>query len=341
MRLRRAAGLATGALLIATLLVMIMLFIAACGTARSTAPHLSPGRGAAERVELASTLRGGPVKPPAKGTLFGAYVGPKPADHASRLRAVARFERTIGRKLDVVHTYRNWGDSFGTGGDRDLLRTGATLLYSWAGTDPRRVTAGRYDAMIARSAKQIKAMKRPILLEWRWEMDRPNLRSQVHSAAAFVSAWKHLHGIFDRQHVSNASWVWCPSADGFSKEEGRRALPFYPGDAQVDWLCADAYPHRNMRRSFQETVTPFLAWARQHPKPIIIGEYGVPSVYGSTLRGTWLRAATRFIKAHPQIKAACYYESDPHKDVGNYSISNDRKALAAFRAMGRDRHFNP
>jgi hypothetical protein len=39
--------------------------------------------------------------------------------------------------------------------------------------------------------------------------------------------------------VQNAAWVWCPTANGFADGQ---AAAFYPGNNEVDWICADAYP---------------------------------------------------------------------------------------------------
>src|SRR4029450_4449018 len=79
-------------------------------------------------------------------------------------------------------------------------------------------------------ARRIRALRRPILLRFRWEMDRPNLRATMWSAEDFVAAWRHVRRIFAQERVRNVSWVWCPTAEGFERGE---APDFYPGDADV------------------------------------------------------------------------------------------------------------
>ena len=79
--------------------------------------------------------------------------------------------------------------------------------------------------MIRKHADDIRAMGRPIMLEWRWEMDRPNLRAEVWSGADYVAAWKHIRQIFAEEGVTNASWVWCPTSDGFANGTGAGLLP--------------------------------------------------------------------------------------------------------------------
>jgi hypothetical protein len=300
------------------------------------------GRDSGPRPEPIATrtgpLAGGPVRPPAHGALLGAYAEPEPITQPGRIEAVDTLQRRLGRPLAVVHTYRTWTDEFGTDSDRAFLASGATLLYSWNGTDTRAIAAGRYDRLIAARADAIRAMRRPILLEWRWEADRPNLRYLMHSGADYVAAWRHIRAVFAAHHVTNASWVWCPTADGFGP--GGDARSFYPGDSQVDWLCVDAYPGPTVR-PLSTVLAPFLRWAWHRDKPIIIGEYGVPKSYGSRTRAAWLRGATAEFTANPQIRAACYYDSDPDQPSERYALGDDPAALAAFTAMARDPYFDP
>jgi hypothetical protein len=285
-------------------------------------------------------LGGGAVVAPTGGAYLGAWVRPVPGTQAGRVASVTTLQGQLGRSLDIVHTYRKWADPAVTESDRQFAAGGAILLYSWAGTDTRAIAAGRYDAQVRARAAAIRALGTPVLLEWRWEMDRPNLAGEVGGPAGYVAAWKHLRALFVAAGATNASWVWCPTADGFAG--GGDAASYYPGDSEVDWLCADAYPGRQ-HRSFAAVVTPFLRWAAGHAKPVLIGEYGAPDSWGSAARADWLRAATATIKAHPQIRAACYYDSDPVRDhpVEDYALEDDPAALSAFTAMARDPYFNP
>ncbi len=311
------------------IMVLLIAILAGCG---QSADRPLPVR--------SGPLGGGAVAAPSGGAYLGAWVRPVPGTQAGRVASVTTLQGQLGRPLDIVHTYRKWADPAVTESDRQFVAGGAILLYSWAGTDTRAIAAGRYDAQVLARAAAIRALGRPVLLEWRWEMDRPNLAGEVGDPAAYIAAWKHLRALFTAAGATNASWVWCPTADGFAG--GGDAAKYYPGDSEVDWLCADAYPGRQ-HRSFAAVVAPFLRWAAGHAKPVLIGEYGAPDSWGSAARADWLRAATATIKAHPQIRAACYYDSDPVRDhpVENYGLEDDPAALSAFTAMARDPYFNP
>jgi hypothetical protein len=278
--------------------------------------------------------------PPATGAYLGAAVGPAVFTQVNEINAVDALQQQLGRKLSIVHTYLKWQAPFPTLSDRTFLNQGSTLLISWAGTATQQINSGADDSWIRTRADQIKALGKPVFLEWRWEMDRPNLRSQEVSGADFVKAWDHIRAIFASAGVHNAAWVWCPTARGFADGQ---APAFYPGDREVDWICADAYPGFGGYTSFASTATPFLSWASHHDKPVMIGEFGVPQSYSPQQRAQWLHAAGQVVLANHQIKALLYFDSDPagQGPAGRYSLSGDTAALATFRSLAKQPYFNP
>jgi Glycosyl hydrolase family 26 len=278
--------------------------------------------------------------PPASGAYFGAWVGPDVFTQANEIHAVQQLQNQLGRKLAIVHTYLKWQAPFPTPSALTFLSQGSMLLISWAGTDTGQVASGADDGWIRTRARQIKALGKPVFLEWRWEMDRPNLRSQVHSGAEYVAAWDHIRAVFAQVGVQNAAWVWCPTANGFADGQ---AAAFYPGNSEVDWICADAYPAYGSTASFASTVTAFLGWASHYPKPVMIGEFGVPESDGASQRAQWLRAARQVVQADPQIKALLYFDANPagQGPQGSYSLAGDAAAMSAFRAIAAQPYFNP
>jgi hypothetical protein len=299
------------------------------GSVSSPAPQ--PGTGA--NPSTAPT-------PPSTGAYLGAWVGTASVfTQVGEIDAVNTLQQKIGRKLDIVHSYLKWQAPFPTPSDLAFVRQGSTLLISWAGTDTQQIASGADDSWLRTRAQQIKALGKPVFLEWRWEMDRPNLRSEVHSGADFVKAWDHIRAIFAAAGVRNAAWVWCPTAKGFSDGQ---AAAFYPGNNEVDWICADAYPYGSVT-TFAATVNPFLSWASHDRKPVMIGEFGVPQSYSAPRRAQWLRAAQKVVLGDRQIKALLYFDADPAGRTlqGSYSLGDDGAALLAFRSIARLPYFNP
>lgn len=289
----------------------------------------------------AAVFQGGTVNPamapipPARGAYFGARVRPLAYTQSAEIAAVHNLQARIGRRLDIVHVFHMWQDPFPDSSDLAFLRQGSMLLLSWSGTDTLAVASGKYDSLIRQRALAIKAVRKRIFLEWRWEMDRPGLKAQIHSPAAYIAAWDHIRSIFAQEQVDNVAWVWCPTAKGFATGT---AAAYYPGDNEVNWICADAYPGPGPYRSFASVVQPFLDWASHHRKPIMIGEYGVPDTYGPQQRAQWLWGAARTVQDNAQIKALVYFDANAKHA---YALQAGSPALQAFRGIAHAPYFNP
>jgi hypothetical protein len=254
----------------------------------------------------------------------------------ARISAVETFERALGRQLDIVQTYHKWEDLFPTSFDRYVAARGDILLLSWAGTKPSEIVDGRYDSMIRRRAEALKSLGTTVLLRWRWEMNRPNLRSEIPSPSGYVEAWKHIRAIFDDVETDNVDWVWCPSANGFEDTDGAQ---YYPGDDQVDWLCADAYT-LYPNEPLEDVLAPFLAWAKSHADlPVVIGEFGTHQGKPGA-RAAWLDDAMSYLRRSRQVKAVVFFESTI-SPAGRYDISEEPSALAAMRKWGQTSWLNP
>jgi hypothetical protein len=325
------------------LLGVLVLALAGCSVHRRSKPEPTPSpdltKSPAAIAVHPGPFQAGPFKPPKTGAYVGAWIKPDALTHAGRLEAVDGLEKDLGRKLTILNTYRRFDQMVGTDSDKEFLAQGATLLVSWATGDNRSIVDGEHDRLIRRQARAIRRVHEPVLLRMRWEMDRPNLRAEMWSGADYIAAWKHVRAIFAQERANNVSWVFCPTAEGFQRGE---AAAFYPGDDQVDWTCVDVYAG-TVFQPIGQLMGPFLQWAAQHPKPIIIGEFGVAKAWGSAGRAAWLADAERPFKANTQIKAIAYFESDPAGNGPNqqFQLTGDKLAFKAFAALTRDKYFNP
>ena len=333
---RRALGAILGA-------TLVLATVAGVIAGRRQDPQLTAGRPApsssASTPSVAPTPGTKAPVPPAEGAWIGAWVKPEVATPEGRLAAVADFESQLGRPLDVAHVYHRWEDEFPSSDDRALAADGKTVLLSWAGTDTRQIQLGLYDDLIRERARDLKRWGAPVLLEWRWEMDRPNLQAEIWSPEDYIAAWKHIRAIYQQEQVQNVGWVWCPLAAGFGPG---RAQPYYPGDDQVDWLCADTYPGPTVQ-PFAEAVGPFLEWARGRPHPILIGEFGMRESLGEVTRQEWLTATGEFVKTQPQIKGLVYFDSDRTEsptDSYDMSLRNAPGSMAVFSRIAREPYFS-
>lgn len=276
---------------------------------------------------------------PATGAYLGAYVQSTGDGQQGEITAVETFEHELGGSFAVVHVYHRWGSMFPTSEDKYFVDHGKVLFLTWGGSpNTLAIVAGEDDAMIRATAEAVKALGHPILIEFRHEMDRPNLQGTIHGPANYIAAWDHIRAIFKAVGATNVGWVWCPTGYGF---QVGRAQAFYPGDKEVDWVCADVYSP-SPSRSLGEEASAFLKWASHHDKPAIIGEFGTggnPSKWAA-----WLAAAGKLAEADRQIKALVYFDADNADNNGQtyaYRLPDHSKALSAFAGLLRQPFFHP
>lgn len=302
----------------------------------------TPGAGAMPTGSLGSArqLRGTNLSlVPARGAYLGAYVQPASYTQRGVITAVQSFEHSVGHSIDLVHVYDQWNKPFPAAVDSYVVHSGKVLLLTWGGSpDTRAIIAGRDDAMIRAQAESVKSLRRPILLEFRHEMDRPNLQWTIHGPADYIAAWDHIRAIFTSVGATNVSWVWCPTGYGF---QVGRAEAFYPGNSEVDWVCADIYAD-STAQSLSAAALPFLSWARQTGKPVIIGEFAVKGQSGGW--SSWLAAAARLAESDRQIKAMAYFDGNGTDSNGHpfsYWLGAHPPALAAFGRLLARSFFRP
>jgi len=276
---------------------------------------------------LRSSVQNGPLERLDVPFRFGAYVDPPVYTDDSRIESFEAFEAKLGRKLDLYHSYHPWLQEFPSTADRYFADRGTTLLLSWAGTDTLDIVSGRYDEMIRSRARGLHELGTPVILQWRWEMNRRNLASEIHSPGDYVAAWRHLHDVFEQEGVDNVEWAWCPLSDAVADLD---YSAYYPGDDWVDWIGANGYA-RSPTQTFAQVFDSFFTWAEAVDKPILIGEFARPTDMGSadSLR-RWLEGARRTIAEHPSIKAVAYFES-ARGSTGKYDLIDVPGALGALR----------
>jgi hypothetical protein len=285
-------------------------------------PNLPPG----QPGPFKTTGRGPSV--PKSGAWFGAFAGSTDQTVNGKVAAIDQFQSAIGRQLAIVHSFHPWGSDFPSEFDKAIAANGQLDLVSWSGTNAKSIMTGAYDSQIRSFAEAVRAFDRPILLRFRWEMDRPNLALTVGSPADYIAAWKHVRQIFTDVGATNAGWVWCPTSNAFANGT---ADSYYPGDDQVDWICTDVYPN-DSTLSFAAIMAPVLKFASAHPRPLIIGELGVETDTPSD--STWLANVAPVLATQPQIKAVVYFSNaTTTKPFYDTTIGSSQARLAAFQAM--------
>ena len=278
---------------------------------------------------------------PAKGAWFGAYVNEnKSGTSAGRENQVTTLESEIGRKLDIDHHYHTWGDQIAGTLETWDIQNSRIPMISWRAPLVTTITSGSQDAYILSQAEQVAALHTEVLLRWGWEMDNGSNQSWAVSSAAYIAAWQHIHNLFVTAGATNAQWVWCPQAIGFSGKN--LAASYYPGDGYVDWIGADGYNWApgvagQPWRSFDWIFTSFYNWSAAKAKPLLVGETGVQEDLAGQKAQWFADARTTMETVMPAIRAFVYFDAMPQSY--NWQVTSSLTGLAAYTAMGADTYF--
>ena len=121
---------------------------------------------------------------------------------------------------------------------------------------------------------------------------------------------------------TRSSGAWARPTCAGSGARTVQALPsgtaqaYYPGNAYVDWICADGYnwapelPGASWR-SFQEIFAPFYRWGRSTGKPMVIGEFGTVEGAPGAKAAWFAQADARHPHAVPRDPGGCVLRVRP------------------------------
>src|SRR5581483_4152438 len=226
---------------------------------------------------------------PSHGALMGVHSSDstqmKPED-----QGIVKLEQALGRTMDINNHYHGGWDDIAKRGlswlEKWDVENGRIPLVGWGCYDSNKIISGAEDDVIRATAQKMKAFGHEFFMRYCWEMDGSRKQGTVKGPKQFNEAWRHMYRIFQEEGATNVIWTWTANAAGFKdKRKYTNNEPpapyFYPGDEYVDWIASDGYnwgvSKRNQGdrwRQALEIFDEFMVFARSHPKPIMIGEYG-------------------------------------------------------------------
>jgi hypothetical protein len=299
----------------------------------------------AHPAERAAALNAAPLVPPS-GTMWGAWVAPVAGQTGAQ--AVAAFESTIGRRLDVVHQYHAWDDawpdstesSWADGGrvifGDASVRTRSGSVLTWS-----QIANGSQDSVIDAMAARFKAFGRLLFFSFDEEPEnRYHANPGTYTLASFTAAYQRIHSRFASAGVQNVVWVWNVTGD--PGDESLYTGGLYPGDGYVDWIGWDPYNwntcvHNYGWRTFDQIVAPFYDWlagghlsAASADKPYMLAEYGTVEG-GSGAKGQWFLDEASTLPSRSRIKAVVYFNEN--RDC-NWSITTSSSSVSGFSSAG-------
>ncbi len=308
--------------------VAVLLIAGSIGVARSLAekPRRAAGQG---------------VAPPRSGAWFGSWVASRyGSSQDARQRVIGELEARLGRKLAIDHTFVPWGHDIGWQPAWDLSQGRIPLISFGSDGDTIDVASGRSDAYLRSLAEEVRALGRPVMLRYAYEMDGEANVGWVHSGRDFVAAWRHVHDLFESAGV-DAAWVWAPNATAF--DEPSTVERYWPGDAYVDWIGADAYNWYGCRnrtdwRGFGELFRSFYDWAGNRGKPLIIPETGSTEDAANPQRKRdWYVDAGNALRDMPKVRAVVFFDSS---NPCPWWVDTTRQSFAGFKDLAAQQHLS-
>ncbi|MGH9040380.1 MAG: glycoside hydrolase family 26 protein, partial [Acidimicrobiia bacterium] len=305
---------------------------------------------------------------PSTGALMGVH-SDDDDDYKPEEQGITKLEQALGRRLDINNRYYGDFDEFAKEGAMSWMETwdvehGRIPLVGWGCTDSDKVNNGSWDEVIRQTAQIMKAFGHEFFMRYCWEMDGDRKQGEVKGPEKFISAWRRMHGIFQAEGATNVVWVWTPNAAGFKDKrkytDDQPPAPFfYPGDEYVDWIAADGYnwgvskrDQGDRWRHVIEIFDEFMIFARQHPKPIMIGEYGAQeqpsdpeakphwfSTAHETFQAKPRTAECQWCGAYSDVAAVVYFDVDYGKH-GDWRIMSSPESLAAYKVASDDPWFH-
>ncbi len=182
----------------------------------------------------------------------------------------------------------------------------------------------------------------PILFTFSHEPES-HASDRLGSSADFVAAYRRVHEIFVARGVNNVEYTWNMTAYAFKVPvgDGRYAAKWYPGDAYVDNVGADAYNWFDCGAgngkwvALAQVAADALAFAKSHGKLLVLPEWA--SQRGSQ-RAQWLKDARNWLLANRGDIRGVFYYTPPAAPKGSCSFALTTQAeFDAFGQMARDR----
>jgi hypothetical protein len=271
----------------------------------------------------------GPIVP-SSGVYLGAF--------ANEPGGITRLEDDIGRTLALDRTYLPWTFTHWARRVAPDQAAGRLPELAWSAapaTTAAAIASGSQDRVIKAAAKALRDTGTNVMLVPWYEFDQPRGHKRfIGGPKHVIAAWRRMVRLFRAVGATNVHFVWTPMAYDFGAHAKVDARRFYPGNAYVHWIGADAYnlPGAPFRTQ-AELLNAAVAFATAHRKPFIVGE--TASLGSLAATPAWIEAYGAWAALHPAVKAVNFFDSISPKG-NDFRLIAHPAALAAFTALGQE-----
>ena len=254
--------------------------------------------------------------------LTGAFIADIPAK-----KDIANFKKDYGKKPYVVMVFIDWGRVVSGNVIDDVYTEDCVLMVTWEPWDAVNkkeidydgLLNGKYDNYIKRFAKQLKEIKKTVLLRFAHEMNGnwyPWAGTKI-GKDKYIKVYKYVKDIFDKEKAYNVKWIFSINWEDIPKENNHFTI-YYPGSEYVDYIGIDGYnwgATQSWSRwlSFKDLFySVYEEISSKYKKPVIISEFSCASKGGDKVK--WIKEAMGNIKNMPNIKAFVLFNKDKEVD---------------------------
>ncbi len=262
----------------------------------------------------------------------------------AKAAALDAFSRSVGETPSWVMAYFDFGQPPPMAMLKSLAANEQTMVISWepwkwgAGSvqpnfRTRNIADGRFDTYLTAWATALAHWKRPVYLRLGQEMNLSNYPwtdgSNGNAVGDYVSAWRHVHDLFDRAGASNVSWVWSPNVP----TRGSQPLSeVFPGRKYVDVLALDGY-NWGTTQSWSGWVDPCRLFGPGLSElrslapglPLVIAETGCAESGGD--KALWSKQLVDYLSRQSDVVGLIMFNQNKEVD---WRIDSSPSALAAF-----------
>ncbi|HTE68919.1 MAG TPA: glycosyl hydrolase [Actinomycetes bacterium] len=300
---------------------------------------------------LATPAGAGPNDPT---VLFGAR--PEPGTQ----QGTTTLEGKIGRRLAAIRVYYNWDSPFPDTDVTWFKNNGYALLLSvkserrnhtfvqWRDIANAQPGSALHNDIVT-WANRIKSLGTHVYFTFNHEPET-SLNSSG-QGADFIAAWRKVVTVFRGQGVTNADYLWIMTAFSFKARDRRRAVDWYPGEAYIDYMGADAYNWYNCRpgtsnpwNSLEQLLNPMRLFAQGRTiKGLMVPEWASTEDSAQPGRKAQWFADARALFKKPGwegFKAVLYYNKSSKYPNCRWFVDSSQASLTAFSAMANDVYYS-
>lgn len=301
-----------------------------------TTPRFSRLLAAASGLALTSALAT-PLAPPGQALAEAGTA----LETTSITLGASGDQAGLSRSINAPLAFHAFGKMMGAVPNGRLINMAPEMR--WASVADAPAGSDVYNNIV-RWANTLKARSTPVMVAFNHEPEESG-DAYKGTSDEFIRAWRKVVTIFRAQGATNVQFTWTMTAYSFRVSSGDRryAAKWYPGDAYVDYVGADAYnwascgPGQGNWRSLSYLATAALNFAKAHSKKLVLPEWASQA---DARRASWLRDAHNWLKANQaNMRAAFYYNPAiaPRSDC-HWKL-NTAAEFDAFGDMARDGAF--